>query len=44
MEELGRLITAMVTPFDDRGQPDYPKARRLASALLDSGSDGVIVS
>ena len=44
MEELGRLITAMVTPFNDRGQPDYPKARRLASALLDSGSDGVIVS
>ena len=44
MEELGRLITAMVTPFDDHGQPDYSKARRLASALLDSGSDGVIVS
>ena len=44
MEELGRLITAMVTPFDDRGQPDYLKARSLASALLDSGSDGVIVS
>ena len=44
MEELGRLITAMVTPFDNHGQPDYPQARRLASALLDSGSDGVIVS
>ena len=44
MEELGRLITAMVTPFDNYGQPDYPQARRLASALLDSGSDGVIVS
>ena len=44
MEELGRLITAMVTPFDERGQPDYLKARSLASALLDSGSDGVIVS
>ena len=44
MEELGRLITAMVTPSDDRGQPDYLKARSLASALLDSGSDGVIVS
>ena len=44
MEELGRLITAMVTPFDVSGQPDYLKARSLASALLDSGSDGVIVS
>ena len=44
MTELGRLITAMATPFDAEGQVDYPQARRLANALLDSGSDGVIVS
>ena len=44
MTELGRLITAMATPFDSAGQVDYPQARRLANALLDSGSDGVIVS
>lgn len=44
MAEIGRLITAMVTPFDADGQVDYPQARRLANALLDSGSDGVIVS
>ena len=44
MAEIGRLITAMVTPFDAGGQVDYPQARRLANALLDSGSDGVIVS
>ena len=44
MTELGRLITAMATPFDPAGQVDYPQARRLANALLDSGSDGVIVS
>jgi len=41
---LGRLLTAMVTPFDARGKVDYRQARRLASALLDSGSDGVVVS
>lgn len=44
MTELGRLITAMVTPFDAEGKVDYAQAKRLANALLDSGSDGVIVS
>jgi 4-hydroxy-tetrahydrodipicolinate synthase len=34
----------MVTPFDARGKVDYQQARRLALALLDSGSDGVVVS
>ncbi len=43
MAEIGRLLTAMVTPFDDQGAVDYPQARRLAQALLDSGSDGVVV-
>lgn len=43
MAEIGRLLTAMVTPFDDRGEVDYQQARRLAQALLDSGSDGVVV-
>ena len=44
MTEIGRLITAMVTPFDADGNVDYDQAKRLANALLDSGSDGVIVS
>jgi 4-hydroxy-tetrahydrodipicolinate synthase len=44
MAEIGRLLTAMVTPFDDRGEVDYAQARRLAQALLESGSDGVVVS
>jgi 4-hydroxy-tetrahydrodipicolinate synthase len=41
---LGRLLTAMVTPFDARGEVDYQQAARLALALLNSGSDGVVVS
>jgi len=41
---VGRLLTAMVTPFDARGQVDYQQAKRLALALLDSGSDGLVVS
>ena len=44
MTEIGRLITAMITPFDDEGKVDYAQAKRLANALLDSGSDGLVVS
>ncbi|HXG35603.1 MAG TPA: 4-hydroxy-tetrahydrodipicolinate synthase [Dehalococcoidia bacterium] len=42
--EIGRLLTAMVTPFDEEGRVDYQQAQRLALALLDSGSDGVVVT
>jgi 4-hydroxy-tetrahydrodipicolinate synthase len=41
---LGRLLTAMVTPFDAQGEVDYQQAKKLALSLLDSGSDGVMVS
>ena len=42
--EIGRLLTAMVTPFkDDRGV-DYDAAERLAVMLVSDGSDGVVVS
>ena len=44
MNKLGRLLTAMVTPFNSAGEVDYRQARKLAQALLDSGSDGVVVS
>jgi len=40
----GRVITAMVTPFGPDGAVDYAQARRLALALLDSGSDAVVVT
>jgi len=43
MKELGRLLTAMVTPFDEKGEVDYGQAKKLALALLNSGSDGVVV-
>jgi 4-hydroxy-tetrahydrodipicolinate synthase len=44
MKELGRVLTAMVTPFDDKGAVDYEQAKKLARALVDSGSDGVVVA
>lgn len=44
MTEIGRLLTAMVTPFDEQGGVDYEQAKRLAKALLDSGSDGLVIT
>ena len=41
---IGRLLTAMVTPFDETGEVDFAAARRLARALVASGSDGLVVS
>ncbi len=44
MKELGRLITAMVTPFDEKGEVDYEQAKKLALALLKSGSEGIVIA
>jgi len=43
MKKLGRLLTAMVTPFGEKGEVDYEQAKKLALALINSGSDGVLV-
>tara|TARA_Y100001968_G_C19408964_1_gene745264 strand:- start:24 stop:932 length:909 start_codon:yes stop_codon:yes gene_type:complete len=40
---FGRLLTAMVTPFDAYGMVDYPLAARLAAYLVQQGSDGIVV-
>jgi 4-hydroxy-tetrahydrodipicolinate synthase len=43
-KEIGRLLTAMVTPFKADGAVDYDAAEKLAVMLVNDGSDGVIVS
>ncbi|MFC1983739.1 4-hydroxy-tetrahydrodipicolinate synthase [Chloroflexota bacterium] len=43
MKKLGRLLTAMVTPFNEEGAVDYEQAKKLALALLSSGSEGLVV-
>ncbi len=43
MIDPGRVMTAMVTPFDENGAVDYAQAKKLALALLDSGSSGLVV-
>jgi len=42
--KLARVLTAMVTPFAEDLAVDYPKARALARRLVQSGSDGLVVS
>ncbi|MGE0228426.1 MAG: 4-hydroxy-tetrahydrodipicolinate synthase [Dehalococcoidia bacterium] len=44
MTEIGRLLTAMVTPFRADGSVDYDQAGELAKALLASGSDGIVLT
>jgi len=43
-KDLGRLLTAMVTPFKADGSVDYAAAEKLAVMLVADGSDGVVVS
>src|SRR5437660_6407975 len=44
MAEIGRLLTAMVTPFRDDGSLDLDAAQRLARRLCDDGSDGLVLA
>ncbi|SDQ43438.1 4-hydroxy-tetrahydrodipicolinate synthase [Actinopolyspora saharensis] len=42
---FGRVLTAMVTPFDSEGQLDLDHAQQLATYLVDRvGNDGLIVN
>jgi 4-hydroxy-tetrahydrodipicolinate synthase len=42
--EVGRLLTAMITPFKADGTVDYDAAEKLVTMLVADGSDGVVVS
>ena len=44
MSDVGRLLTAMVTPYSADGAVDYAHARRLAAGLVRAGNEGVVVS
>ncbi|MBA3265209.1 MAG: 4-hydroxy-tetrahydrodipicolinate synthase [Nocardioidaceae bacterium] len=41
---FGRVLTAMVTPFDAGGLVDLAAAARLAEHLVESGHDGLVIS
>jgi 4-hydroxy-tetrahydrodipicolinate synthase len=44
MTKFGKVLTAMVTPFNQNLQVNYQVAQELALKLVDSGSDGVVVA
>lgn len=44
MVEFGRVLTAMVTPFNEEGGVDYEAAGKLARRLVENGSDGMVVA
>src|ERR1700733_12013701 len=44
LPRFGRVITAMVTPFDDAGALDIDAAVELARWLAQHGSDGLVLS
>jgi 4-hydroxy-tetrahydrodipicolinate synthase len=41
---LGRVLTAIATPFDDDGAVDFDAFQALARHLVENGSDGLVVA
>ena len=44
MTSLGTIVTAMITPFDERGELNVSEAQRLARWLVERGNDGLVVA
>lgn len=42
-ELFGRMVTAMVTPFDDNSKIDYSAVERLVEHLISTGSSAILV-
>ncbi len=43
MKTLGRVLTAMITPFHEDGSVDFEGAVKLGEYLLSHGSDGLVI-
>jgi len=43
MPQFGRIMTAMITPFDAAGAVDYDVAQQLAKHLVAEGNDGLVI-
>lgn len=41
---FGQIVTAMVTPFNEQGEIDFPATRDLIDYLLANGTDALVVS
>ncbi|MFC4320126.1 4-hydroxy-tetrahydrodipicolinate synthase [Litchfieldia salsa] len=44
MIEFGRVSTAMVTPFDSKGNIDFVKTTQLVNYLIKNGTDSLVVA
>jgi 4-hydroxy-tetrahydrodipicolinate synthase len=44
MAYFGRVATAMVTPFDEKGQMDLDKTTKLVHYLIENGTDSIVVA
>lgn len=44
MISFGKVITAMVTPFDHKGNIDFAKTTQLVNYLIENGTDSIVVS
>ncbi|BDE05938.1 4-hydroxy-tetrahydrodipicolinate synthase [Vulcanimicrobium alpinum] len=44
MRTLGRILTAMITPYDANGEVDLAEAGRIAQFLVARGNDGVVAA
>lgn len=43
MTHFGRVLTAMITPFDHAGAVDFESVQRLANHLVNHGTDTIVV-
>lgn len=41
---FGKVLTAMVTPFDENGEIDFLAVEKLVNHLIANGSDGIVVA
>ncbi|MCA0990250.1 4-hydroxy-tetrahydrodipicolinate synthase [Pseudalkalibacillus hwajinpoensis] len=41
---FGKVLTAMVTPFDRKGYVDFAKTEQLINYLINNGTDGLVVA
>lgn len=44
MIDFGKVATAMVTPFDHRGNIDFEKTTQLINYLISNGSDALVIA
>jgi 4-hydroxy-tetrahydrodipicolinate synthase len=42
--QFGKIVTAMVTPFDRKGNVDFAKTTKLIDYLLENGTDSLVVA